>query len=74
MTKKALKVISSQIEEKAKVGMILTLGDKVLKCVNVMETDRGTRYIFDNGIGWTKSNIESNIVLADNKGIVWNIA
>lgn len=74
MSKKALKVINTLIEEKAKVGMVLTLGDKTLKCVEVVETERGTRYMFNNGIGWTKSNIESNIVLAEQKGNAWSIA
>lgn len=71
MTKKAINKI---IDEKAKVGMILTLGEKVLKCVDSQETDRGTRYIFDNGIRWTKSNIESNAALAVQQGKVFAIA
>ena len=72
MSKKALK-ISDLINEKAKVGMVLILGDKTLKCTETLETDRGVRYIFDNGIGWTKSNIETNIALATQKGNEWSI-
>lgn len=53
--------IEKMVIEKARIGMTLILGDKILKCVNTLETNRGIRYIFDNGIGWTRSNIESNL-------------
>jgi hypothetical protein len=74
MSKKALKEISELVNQKAKIGMKLILGDKMLECVNTLDTDRGTRYIFDNGLGWTKSNIESNIVMAINKNATWGIS
>lgn len=53
--------IEKLVNEKARIGMELILGDKILKCVNTIDTDRGLRYIFDSGTGWTKSNIVSNI-------------
>jgi hypothetical protein len=74
MSKKALKEISELVDSKARVGMTLILGDTQLECVSTLDTDRGTRYIFDNGLGWTKSNIESNIILAINKNATWGIA
>jgi hypothetical protein len=74
MNKKALKQISELIDTKARIGMVLILGDKTLKCTDTLDTDRGMRYIFDNGIGWTKSNIESNVVLAAQNGKSWSIA
>jgi hypothetical protein len=73
MSKKALKEISELVNSKARVGMKLILGDKMLECISTLDTDRGIRYIFDNGIGWTKSNIESNIVLAVSKNATWGI-
>jgi hypothetical protein len=56
-----MKNIEKLVNEKARIGMELILGDKTLKCINMIDTDRGTRYIFDNGMGWTKSNIVSNL-------------
>lgn len=66
--------IEKLVNEKARIGMELILGDKVLKCVSTLDTDRGTRYIFDNGIGWTKSNIVSNLNHAILKNETFGIA
>jgi hypothetical protein len=74
MSKKALKEISNLINEKARIGMILVLGNTKMKCIDTEEDSYGTRFVFDNGKSWTKSNIESNIVLAIQKGNVFGIA
>jgi hypothetical protein len=68
MSKKALKEISNLVKSKARIGMTLILGDRILKCVNTEKDSYGIRFIFDNGSSWTTSNIESNIVLAIQKG------
>jgi HSP90 family molecular chaperone len=69
-----MKNIEKLVNEKARIGMKLILGDKTLKCVNMIDTDRGTRYIFDNGLGWTKSNIVSNLNNAKSQGKAFGIA
>lgn len=66
--------IEKMVIEKARIGMTLILGDKILKCVDTLNTDRGIRYIFDNGIGWTRSNIESNLTNSILKGEAFGIA
>jgi hypothetical protein len=62
-----------QLTDKMKVGATLILGDKTLKCVGNQESTYGTRYVFDNGISWTISNIISNIDMCQAKGQEWAI-
>jgi hypothetical protein len=63
--------IMKMLEQKCKIGMVLTLGDNVKTCVDTMETSYGTRYVFNDGIAWTISNIKSNIDLIEAKGGTW---
>lgn len=65
--------ITQLVEEKCKIGMVLTLKDNVNTCIDAKEDSYGMRYYFENGIGWTKSNIISNIRYADLKGWTWSI-
>jgi cyclopropane fatty-acyl-phospholipid synthase-like methyltransferase len=68
-----MKNIEKLVNEKAKIGMELILGDKTLKCVNTETDSYGVRYIFDNGISWTKSNIVSNLKNAILQGKAFGI-
>lgn len=65
--------IMKMLEGKCKVGMVLTLGDKVRTCIEIKEDSYGMRYDFDDGIGWTKSNIASNIMFTESRGLAWKI-
>lgn len=71
MNKSEIKKVEKLIEETAKIGMELTLGDKILTCINTTDSDYGVRYIFDNGLGFTKSNIMSNIINCVSKDLSW---
>lgn len=73
MNKKEIKKLEEVIDEKARVGMELTLGDKTLTCVNTLDSSYGIRYIFDNGLGFTKSNILSNIINCESRDLNWDI-
>lgn len=64
--------INGVVERHANVGMILTLGDKVMKCVGTEESSYGTRYVFDSGVSFTKSNIVNNIVKYASLGKAWD--
>lgn len=56
-------LVRSQIEDyNIEVGTTLILGNKTMECVGITEDRYGIRYMFDNGLGWTKSNIISNII------------
>lgn len=74
MSKKALKEISELVNKYTRIGMKLILCDTELECIGVEEDSYGIRYIFDNDVSWTKSNIESNIVFAINKNATWGIS
>lgn len=63
--------IMKMLEQKCKIGMTLTLGDKVRTCVDTEKDSYGVRYLFDDGIAWTISNIRSNISLMEAKGRTW---
>lgn len=73
MNKKEIKKLEKLIDEKAKVGMELTLGDKILTCINTMDSSYGIRYVFDNGLGFTKSNILSNIINYVSQDLNWDL-
>ena len=73
MNKSEIKKLENVINEKANIGMMSILGDKTLTCVDTMEDSYGTRYIFDDGLGFTKSNILSNIINCESKDLNWYI-
>lgn len=57
-----------------KVGTILLLNENILICIDTIEDGKyGTRYVFNNGLKWTKSNIISNIVKHMTYGNRWAI-
>ena len=57
-----------------KVGTMLLLNENILKCIDTVEDEKyGTRYVFDNGLKWTKSNIINNIVKHMTYGNRWAI-
>lgn len=64
--------LTGLVERRANIGMTLTLGDKVMKCIGTKESSYGTRYVFDNGYEFTKSNIVSNIVKCACEGKAWD--
>ena len=51
----------------------LMLNGKTRKCVDTTEDSYGTRYVFDDGIAWTKSNIVSNIAKCMQENKEWAI-
>lgn len=56
-------LVRKQVEDyNIEVGTTLILGSKIMKCVGTTKDKYGIRYMFDNGLGWTKSNIISNII------------
>jgi hypothetical protein len=73
VTKSIQKEIEKSIEQKAKVGMVLTLGTKVLNCTGTQESSYGTRYMFQNGLAFTKSNILSNIIKCKSVDEDWSL-
>lgn len=57
-----------------KVGTMLLLNENILICIDTVEDEKyGTRYVFDNGLKWTKSNIISNIAKCMINGNKWAI-
>jgi len=73
MSKNEIKKVEKLIDKNARIGMELILGDTTLTCVSTIESSYGTRYVFDNGLGFTKSNILSNIVNYESKDLNWYI-
>lgn len=66
--------IENYIEKyEIKKGTILTLNGYTRTCCNIKDDHYGTRYVFDDGIGWTKSNIVSNIVKCVTDGNEWQL-
>lgn len=55
------------------VGTTLTLNGYTRTCCDITEDRYGIRYIFNDGIGWTKSNIVSNIVKCIKDGNEWQL-
>ena len=73
MNKSEIKKVEKLIDQKAKIGMELTLGDKILTCIDTIESSYGVRYMFDNGLGFTKSNILSNIINYETRDFSWDL-
>lgn len=62
------------VSHKAKVGMKLNLDGKNMICVKTEEDAKyGTRYVFDNGLAFTQSNICKNIEKCQIEGKSWDI-
>ena len=70
--KEFTKKIKAVVERQAKVGMTLELNGKTMMCIGTEESSYGTRYIFDSGVSFTKSNIVSNIVKCAAAGQSWD--
>lgn len=66
-------MVEKIVEQNAKIGMVLTLGKETMTCVDITRDKYGERYIFDNGLGFTKSNIVSNIVKYQSEKKEWKI-
>lgn len=66
------KKVTGLVERNAKVGMKLTLGEKVHTCIGTSESSWGLRYVFDSGLEFTVGNIVANIVKCACEGKNWN--
>ena len=55
-------IIERLVEKNARIGAKLTLGNETTVCIDIKQDKYGKRYIFDNGLGFTKSNIVSTII------------
>ncbi len=56
-----------------KRGTTLKLGKNTIHCIGQSEDAQGVRYVFDNGMRWTKANIISNVVKHIQDGESWGI-
>lgn len=71
VNKSRQKEIEKALNEKCKIGMLLTLRIDVLTCIKTEESSYGLRYVFDNELSLTKSNILSNIINCESKDQDW---
>ena len=56
-----------------KKGTVLKLGKTTMHCIGVSEGGQDMRYLFDNGMRWTKANIISNVVKHIQDGEKWEL-
>lgn len=64
--------VKGLVERQAKVGMVLVLNGKAMKCLGTEASNYGTRYVFDSGLSLTTSNITSNICKCAFEGKPWD--
>lgn len=52
-----------------KNGTVLTIGKRTMQCIG----QEGDKYLFDNGMRWSKASIVKNVVKCIQDGESWGI-